>query len=349
MTDKSTRSRTWGIALILSAVIVSLVGYVGSGLAKDMHQRVLSERAEEEWIQRQAIASDHWSALEKSLGEVGPFELRIKREAAIGPEIEMPEKLAQLATETARNAEEDLRSAFPDQLHAVQVRFRTGGDPANVGTTQVNMWTKADPSLPEEAGTDPRQFRLWGGSVSDEPIEVHFLVPRYISEQEEGETISPYTVERYYTGNILKQLDVAGNEVMVGIRGYLSMRFLSNESVGIVTAFSVLSTVLLRLGQLGLVLLLVTPPVWVYLDARTRRLPAVLWLLFAIPTSVLGALVYSIANREAGPACPECGEKVSTRFVVCPYCQTELKGTCPNCGQTVGLKFSYCPSCATEL
>ncbi len=348
MTDRITRCRTWGIALILSAVIVSIVGYVGSGLMRDAHNEALSGIGVERWTQERAIASKHWSAFEKSLSEVGPFELQIRREAAIGPEIEMPEELARLATETAHNAEEDLKSAFPDQQHAVQVQFRTGGDPI-VGTRQRHTWAAADPSLPEEAGTDPEQFRLWGGSVIDERIEVHFLVPRYISEQEEGETVSPYTLERYYTGNILKQLDVAGNEHMVGVRGNLGMEFHSSEMGQPVTAYSVLSTILLRLGQLGLVLLLVTPPVWVYLDARTRRLPAVLWLLFAIPTSVLGALIYAIANREAGPACPECGEKISARFVVCPYCQTDLKGNCPNCGQTVGLNFSYCPSCATEL
>ena len=347
MTDKVSRSRTWGIALILSAVIISIVGFVGSELADTAHQQALGQIGLDRWRQERAIAAEHWSALEESLGELGPFELRIRREAAIGPEIEMPEDLARLAVETARNAEADLRSTFPGERHAVQIQFWAGSGEA--GMARQKVWAAVDPSLPEEAGVHPEQFRLWGSDVSEDAIEVHLLTPYAIGERREGDTISPYTLESYYTGNILKRLDVAGNEMMVGIRGYLDMDFLREESGPMTTAYSVLSTILLRLMQLGLVLLFVAPPVWVYLDARIRRLPAVLWLLFAIPTSVLGALIYAIANREAGPACPECGEKVSARFVVCPYCQTELKGTCPNCGQTVGLNFSYCPSCATEL
>jgi len=284
--------------------------------------------------------------LRERLSEAGAVPFRTERETATGPKIVIPEDIDSLFQQTVDGALKELQAVHPDRRHMVTASLNVG-DPYERGSSQLQKWLATTQELHEEETLMAVDFVLIGGTPTYiEPV--YYMLPEIL----EGK--SPWGFEnnilrRYHPDYVVVELDVAGNEVPIGVRGYADLRFYIERGEEPVTLFSTLAMVMSRLSLLGLLLLIVTPPVWVYMDARRRRLPAALWGLFALPTSVLGALVYSLVTRDVGPVCPECGERISTRFVVCPYCQTELKGTCPTCGQTVGLSWNYCPSCSTEL
>jgi len=47
--------------------------------------------------------------------------------------------------------------------------------------------------------------------------------------------------------------------------------------------------------------------------------------------------------------CPRCGKKVSTEFMVCPYCGQPLSVQiiCKKCGKNLEMEFNICPYCGT--
>ena len=44
-------------------------------------------------------------------------------------------------------------------------------------------------------------------------------------------------------------------------------------------------------------------------------------------------------------ACPGCGSRVQSEFVVCPNCHTKLKKSCQSCGRALNLRWGVCPYC----
>ena len=46
-------------------------------------------------------------------------------------------------------------------------------------------------------------------------------------------------------------------------------------------------------------------------------------------------------------ACPSCRRFVESAFVVCPYCQVQLKENCLNCGIALSFTWIACPYCGT--
>ncbi len=49
-----------------------------------------------------------------------------------------------------------------------------------------------------------------------------------------------------------------------------------------------------------------------------------------------------------GSKCPSCGKTVEETFMVCPYCQTKLKGKCANCEQMLERDWVACPYCGAK-
>jgi RNA polymerase subunit RPABC4/transcription elongation factor Spt4 len=49
-----------------------------------------------------------------------------------------------------------------------------------------------------------------------------------------------------------------------------------------------------------------------------------------------------------GSKCPSCGKAVEETFMVCPYCQTKLKGKCANCEQMLERDWVACPYCGAK-
>ncbi len=333
---KGNGGANWVFGLFVTALLLLPLTWLGGRWASKEHSQLVGQRNMQAWEQRRELWLRHQDALEAELRQMGPFPFKMSEEAAVMPVVEVPAELAGVVQRRAEAALTDLEQAFPGRQQGVRLRLMF--QPQRFAGT----WSAFSEGVPPGAVQDPDAFRMYGGNHGD-PLEIVFELGDY---DEYGTGMLSTLFQRE---DMLMRVNVAGNTYPVGVRGYLDMEFLTRDEGPMVTGWQTLATVFDRLGLLGLILLVLSPPLWVFVDARRRRLPAVLWGLFAVPTNVLGALIYALVNREAGPTCPECGERVSARYVICPYCRSELKGTCPHCGQTVAAEWNYCPSCSKEL
>lgn len=337
-------TRPWGIALILTGVLFVLAGLFGARWGASTHDKVLQQREREDRAAKAETRDVHEENLRKALEGESAIALQTERISAAGPVLILSNSIDSLFQVTVDNAVRDMDEAFPAGKHVVTATIRIG-EPS-VQSEEILKWSATTPGVPNRVVENPRgQGFSYSGGATIEPL--HLWTPASLSGDYYGKEVG--TIQQFYSDHVINSYDVAGNVIPIGVKGFASLGFYSERDEEPRTFYALLSLLAQRLSQLGLLLLIITPPVWVYLDARSKRLPAVLWGMFALITSFLGALIYSLVTREAGPLCPECGERISARFVVCPYCQTELKGTCPTCGQTIGSNWHYCPSCSTEL
>jgi hypothetical protein len=47
--------------------------------------------------------------------------------------------------------------------------------------------------------------------------------------------------------------------------------------------------------------------------------------------------------------CPGCQRTVDPEFVLCPHCQTALRGTCAACSRLIDLRWDVCPYCSVPV
>jgi hypothetical protein len=58
---------------------------------------------------------------------------------------------------------------------------------------------------------------------------------------------------------------------------------------------------------------------------------------------------YLLQDLDDLPLCPGCQRGVDPEFVLCPHCQTRLRGPCPSCSRLVDLRWAVCPYCAVPV
>jgi RNA polymerase subunit RPABC4/transcription elongation factor Spt4 len=58
---------------------------------------------------------------------------------------------------------------------------------------------------------------------------------------------------------------------------------------------------------------------------------------------------YLLQDLDDLPLCPGCQRTVESEFVLCPNCQTRLRGPCPSCARLIDLRWSVCPYCAVPV
>jgi len=58
---------------------------------------------------------------------------------------------------------------------------------------------------------------------------------------------------------------------------------------------------------------------------------------------------YLLQDLDDLPLCPGCQRAVDPEFVLCPHCQTGLRGPCPSCSRLVDLRWEVCPYCAVPV
>jgi hypothetical protein len=58
---------------------------------------------------------------------------------------------------------------------------------------------------------------------------------------------------------------------------------------------------------------------------------------------------YLLQDLDDLPLCPGCQRQVDQEFILCPHCQTSLRGPCPACARLIDLRWSVCPYCATPV
>ncbi len=339
----------WGPGLIVVGFILLLIGYIGAPMAEQKRRDFGSNRFHVENEVLGTIWLTHFTRMKEMLRSLEPQVFQVASESATGPLILTSDELNDLMQSTLSAAENDVVQQFPARPYILQIRMALQGAGDYTGIEHP-YWDVLSEGLSQEARNRPDSIvrGYIAGSVSQYET-INFPLPDREEIGRDEYRRASTALQYYFPETPLMVPDVAGNMVPKGTTGRIFLRFYMERNDTPARFYSILISVLHKLGLFGLILMIVTPPVWVFLDARRRRLPAVLWGLFSLPTSFLGALIYALVVRDLGPSCPECGERISTRFVVCPYCQNELKGTCSTCGQTVGQGWHYCPSCSTEI
>ena len=58
---------------------------------------------------------------------------------------------------------------------------------------------------------------------------------------------------------------------------------------------------------------------------------------------------YLLQDLDDLPLCPGCQRTVDPEFVLCPHCQTALRGPCPACSRLVDLRWDVCPYCSVSI
>jgi hypothetical protein len=58
---------------------------------------------------------------------------------------------------------------------------------------------------------------------------------------------------------------------------------------------------------------------------------------------------YLLQDLDDLPLCPGCQRTVDPEFVLCPHCQTALRGPCPACSRLIDLRWHVCPYCSVPV
>jgi len=113
--------------------------------------------------------------------------------------------------------------------------------------------------------------------------------------------------------------------------------------------------------------------IWTFRDIRSRTRDFFAWLLAILLVLVMGPIglllyfllrpketlaeVYDRQLEEeallrditARRACPDCQAVTEADWLVCPYCQAELRRPCASCSKSLELNWVTCPYCATPV
>lgn len=105
---------------------------------------------------------------------------------------------------------------------------------------------------------------------------------------------------------------------------------------------------------LPLIILLMVPVligVYVFCDAKHRKMNAVGWTLIAvIAPAFVGFIIYLVVRNDYSDLeCPVCHMQVKKEYTVCPGCGVKLSRNCPGCGMRVEPLWKVCPKCASKL
>ena len=90
MTDRAATIRSWGIGLILIALILPVLGLFGEQFMAKRHNEVRVSRAGEAWEARRALLARHVEAMKSAFAELGEQPLREEWEMATVPVVELP-------------------------------------------------------------------------------------------------------------------------------------------------------------------------------------------------------------------------------------------------------------------
>ena len=91
--------------------------------------------------------------------------------------------------------------------------------------------------------------------------------------------------------------------------------------------------------------------IYVYQDAKSRGMEAILWTALAVLIPYfIGLIIYLIVRyNHASHRCYRCGAGVKDTYSICPQCGVELKAKCPCCGVYIEPDWRLCAHCGAEL
>ena len=90
---------------------------------------------------------------------------------------------------------------------------------------------------------------------------------------------------------------------------------------------------------------------FVYHDAKSRGMEAILWTLAAVLIPYcIGLIIYLVVRyNHSANRCYRCGANVKDTYTLCPQCGVELKAKCPSCNAYIEPDWRLCAHCGTEL
>lgn len=95
------------------------------------------------------------------------------------------------------------------------------------------------------------------------------------------------------------------------------------------------------------ILIIVCGAIFVYKDAKKRRMNQVLWTIVAIfGPFLMGVIIYLICRKPlVDLQCPKCGEFVNGTEKACHKCGEMLLTKCPECEFPIQIGWKNCPKC----
>src|SRR5262245_1139635 len=149
-------------------------------------------------------------------------------------------------------------------------------------------------------------------------------------------------VEHWRGGRRKESLKMLGAALVVAVLG--------------IACFQVLLVPVVGLGVVvGFVVVLLGPPLWVFIDATHREVRRPFhWAVFALLAPIIGAVVYLLARPEAVAqvACTQCQKPVRQDYSACPFCGAAaavVPRSCPSCHSVLESEWAFCPYCRLDL
>ncbi len=123
-----------------------------------------------------------------------------------------------------------------------------------------------------------------------------------------------------------------------------------------IALFQLLLVPVVGLGVVvGFVIVLLGPPLWVFIDSTNREMKRpFLWGMFALLAPLIGAVIYLIVRPEwvRKVACQSCQKMVREDYQVCPWCGAASSNgpkSCPSCHSVLEMDWAFCPYCRLNL
>ena len=86
------------------------------------------------------------------------------------------------------------------------------------------------------------------------------------------------------------------------------------------------------------------------------NLPGIIIYLILRPSQTLEETYQNALEEEAllsqveeRSACPGCGARAHSTWILCPHCHTRLRKKCINCGRVIELPWQICPYCSEPV
>ncbi len=343
MREHEKAALTWGLSVLVLGIVFLFGGqFANKWLESTQSARHLNHRRESGKIRDQILDSGMTNLL-SVLKEREPISVIPSAHTSRHDGLGFQPDITPVVEEHLRMMEEALRDRIPDQDHTVEFRvvFK-GTSQSSYRSPAPFIWKAVSPRLLAEEDVPPSPLGYHPYS-----FEHHHTTSPVLFYLPVGENVwDPNLIESRFDPEMVHYPAYAPDSPQVEASYALNIYLRKGPPLPPMQPWKVLFA---WIHYVGLVFIILAVPLWVYLDARSRRLNALLWAVFTLPTSFLGGIVYALVTRDAGLICPECGLRVSPKFIVCPYCRTELTGTCPHCGQMVRLNCNYCPSCSAEI
>ena len=108
--------------------------------------------------------------------------------------------------------------------------------------------------------------------------------------------------------------------------------------------YQIIREVFLILLILSTVIFWLFLTLWIFSDARKKKLQPLPWTALVLITNIIGLIVY-LTVRPKYIKCISCGKEIPKTFASCPYCGSLEKEKCRGCGKVLESEFTHCPSC----